>query len=120
MKNFLLLMILIFISFNTKANIRTLEIGSLYYQCKPYQNNKFNFENLTKSDQGRHPDKNFFKMNLGCHPDPEFTRIDQGRCWSPNSKADPKTPKPSSTAQLSSNKWAPRLWPICRCFPTSR
>ena len=51
MKNILILVTLIFISFDTKANVRTLEIGSLYYQCKPYQNVNFNFEKLSKSDQ---------------------------------------------------------------------
>ena len=51
MKNILLLVTLIFISFDTKANVRTLEIGSLYYQCKPYQNVNFNFEKLSRSDQ---------------------------------------------------------------------
>ena len=51
MKNILILVTLIFISFDTKANIRTLEIGSLYYQCKPYQNVNFNFEKLSQSDQ---------------------------------------------------------------------
>ena len=51
MKNILILVTLIFISFDTKANVRTLEIGSLYYQCKPYQNVNFNFENLSQSDQ---------------------------------------------------------------------
>ena len=51
MKNILILVTLIFISFDTKANVRTLEIGSLYYQCKPYQNVNFNFEDLSQSDQ---------------------------------------------------------------------
>ena len=51
MKNILILIILVFIGFNAKANVRTLEIGSLYYQCKPYQNVNFNFEKLSKSDQ---------------------------------------------------------------------
>ena len=51
MKNILILVTLIFISFDTKANVRTLEIGSLYYQCKPYQNVNFNFEKLSQSDQ---------------------------------------------------------------------
>ena len=51
MKNILLLVTLIFIIFESKANVKTLEIGSLYYQCKPYQNVKFDFEKLTKSDQ---------------------------------------------------------------------
>ena len=53
MKNILILVTLIFISFDTKANVRTLEIGSLYYQCKPYQNVNFNFEKLSQSDQVR-------------------------------------------------------------------
>ena len=51
MKKFLILIFFICISFNTKANVRTLEIGSLYYQCKPYQDVKFNFEKLSQSDQ---------------------------------------------------------------------
>ena len=51
MKNIFITIILIFISFDIKANVGTLEIGSLYYQCKPYQNNNFNFEKLSQSDQ---------------------------------------------------------------------
>ncbi len=51
MKNIFIIITLIFISFDIKANVRTLEIGSLYYQCKPYQNNNFNFEKLSQSDQ---------------------------------------------------------------------
>ena len=51
MKKILILIFFICISFNTKANVRTLEIGSLYYQCKPYQNVNFNFEKLSQSDQ---------------------------------------------------------------------
>ena len=51
MKNILILIFLIGIGFDTKANVRTLEIGSLYNQCKPYQNVNFNFENLSQSDQ---------------------------------------------------------------------
>ncbi len=51
MKKFLILIFFICVSFNTKANVRTLEIGSLYYQCKPYQDVNFNFEKLSQSDQ---------------------------------------------------------------------
>ncbi len=51
MKNILILIFFICISFETKANLRTLEIGSLYYQCKPYQDVDFNFEKLSQSDQ---------------------------------------------------------------------
>ena len=51
MKKILILIFFICISFNTKANVRTLEIGSLYYQCKPYQDVDFNFEKLSQSDQ---------------------------------------------------------------------
>ena len=51
MKNILILITLIFISFDTKANVITLEIGSLYNQCKPYQNVNFVFEKLSQSDQ---------------------------------------------------------------------
>ena len=51
MKNILILIFFICISFITKANVRTLEIGSLYYQCKPYQDVNFNFEKLSQSDQ---------------------------------------------------------------------
>tara|TARA_B100000963_G_scaffold316661_1_gene296629 strand:- start:57 stop:479 length:423 start_codon:yes stop_codon:yes gene_type:complete len=40
-----------FCNFNVKADIWTLEIGSLYSQCKPYQNANFDFEKLSKSDQ---------------------------------------------------------------------
>ena len=50
-KNILILIFFICISFGTKANVRTLEIGSLYYQCKPYQDVDFNFEKLSQSDQ---------------------------------------------------------------------
>ncbi len=50
-KNILILIIFICISFGTKANVVTLEIGSLYYQCKPYQDKSFNFEKLSRSDQ---------------------------------------------------------------------
>ena len=51
MKNILIIIFIICISFDTKANVRTLEIGSLYYQCKPYQDVNFNFEKLSQSDQ---------------------------------------------------------------------
>ncbi len=51
MKNIFIIITLIFISFDINANVRTLEIGSLYYQCKPYQNNNFNFEKLSQSDR---------------------------------------------------------------------
>ena len=51
MKNILVLIFFICISFDIKANVRTLEIGSLYYQCKPYQDVDFNFEKLSPSDQ---------------------------------------------------------------------
>ena len=50
-KYILILIFFICISFGTKANVRTLEIGSLYYQCKPYQDVDFNFEKLSQSDQ---------------------------------------------------------------------
>ena len=53
MKNILVLIFFICISFDIKANVRTLEIGSLYYQCKPYQDVDFNFEKLSPSDQVR-------------------------------------------------------------------
>ena len=43
-KNILIIIFFICISFGTKANVRTLEIGSLYYQCKPYQDVDFNFD----------------------------------------------------------------------------
>ena len=48
---YILILFFICISFGTKANVRILEIGSLYYQCKPYQDVKFNFEKLSQSDQ---------------------------------------------------------------------
>ena len=51
MKNILISIFFICISFDIKANVRTLEIGSLYYQCKPYQDVDFNFEKLSTSDQ---------------------------------------------------------------------
>ena len=47
----MIIIFIICISFDTKANVRTLEIGSLYYQCKPYQDVDFNFEKLSPSDQ---------------------------------------------------------------------
>ena len=50
-KNILILIFFIFISFSTKGNVRTLEIGSLYYQCKPYQDMDFDFEKLSQSNQ---------------------------------------------------------------------
>ena len=40
-----------FFNFNLKADIWTLEIGSLYSQCKPYQKANFDFEKLSKSNQ---------------------------------------------------------------------
>ena len=45
-KNILIIIFFIYISFGTKGNVRTLEIGSLYYQCKPYQDVDFDFEKL--------------------------------------------------------------------------
>ena len=50
-KYILILIFFICITFGTKANVRTLEIGSLYYQCKPYQDVDFDFEKLSQSDQ---------------------------------------------------------------------
>ena len=50
-KNILIIIFFICISFGTKGNVRTLEIGSLYYQCKPYQDVDFDFEKLSQSDQ---------------------------------------------------------------------
>ena len=51
MKKILLMSILISFFFNAKAEIWTLEIGSLYSQCKPYADSKFNFDKLSKSEQ---------------------------------------------------------------------
>ena len=51
MKYLLFLISIIFFNFNLKADIWTLEIGSLYSQCKPYQNANFDFEKLSKSNQ---------------------------------------------------------------------
>ena len=51
MKNIWILILFICISFDIKANVRTLEIGSPYYQCKLYQDVDFNFEKLSPSDQ---------------------------------------------------------------------
>jgi len=42
-KNILILIFFICISFGAKGNVRTLEIGSLYYQCKLYQAVDFDF-----------------------------------------------------------------------------
>ena len=51
MKYLLIMSSIFFCNFNVKADIWTLEIGSLYSQCKPYQNANFDFEKLSKSDQ---------------------------------------------------------------------
>ena len=51
MKYLLIMLSIFFFNFNVKADIWTLEIGSLYSQCKPYQNANFDFEKLSKSDQ---------------------------------------------------------------------
>ena len=51
LKNIIMLILFILISFNANANLRTLEIGFVYNQCKPYQNLNFNFKRLSKSDQ---------------------------------------------------------------------
>ena len=51
MKYLLIILSIFFFNFNLKADIWTLEIGSLYSQCKPYQKANFDFEKLSKSNQ---------------------------------------------------------------------
>ena len=48
MKYLLIILSIFFFNFNLKADIWTLEIGSLYSQCKPYQKANFDFEKLSK------------------------------------------------------------------------
>ena len=51
MKYLLIILSIFFFNFNLKADIWTLEIGSLYSQCKPYQKANFDFEKLSKTNQ---------------------------------------------------------------------
>ena len=50
-KYILILFFFICTSFGAKANVRTLEIGSLYYQCKIFQDVDFDFEKLSQLGQ---------------------------------------------------------------------
>ena len=51
MKYLLIILSILFFNLNVKADVWTLEVGSLYSQCKPFQNVNFDFEKLSKSNQ---------------------------------------------------------------------